>query len=156
DIFAGRGFTKSVLVSGNNDAVSKTITYFESLERGLVWVTLVDFDTLYGHRNDPQGYAKALKDFDKKLPEILEMLTERDILIITADHGCDPTTPSTDHSREYVPLLIYGNALKKCVNLGLRTSFSDLGATALEALGIKAPVKGKSFWEEIIDRKNTL
>jgi len=156
DIFAGRGFTKSVLVSGNVDAVSKTITYFKSLERGLVWVTLVDFDTIYGHRNDPQGYAKALEDFDKKLPEIFEMLTERDILIITADHGCDPTTPSTDHSREYVPLLIYGNALKKGVDLGIRTSFSDLGATALAALGIKAPVKGKSFWDEIIDRKKRL
>jgi phosphopentomutase len=149
DIFAGRGFTKSVLVSGNDDAVSKTITYFKSLERGLVWVTLVDFDTIYGHRNDPQGYAKALEDFDKKLSEIFEMLTERDILIITADHGCDPTTPSTDHSREYVPLLIYGNALKKGVDLGLRTSFSDLGATALEALGIENNIKGKSFWEKI-------
>ncbi|MEK7238319.1 MAG: phosphopentomutase, partial [Nitrospirota bacterium] len=103
DIFAGKGFTKTVPVSDNNDAISKTILSFNAIKKGIVWVTLVDFDTLYGHRNDPQGYAKALEDFDKRLPEIFEVLSKDDLLIITADHGCDPTTPSTDHSREYVP-----------------------------------------------------
>ena len=149
DIFAGKGFTKTVPVSDNNDAISKTILSFNAMKKGIVWVTLVDFDTLYGHRNDPQGYAKALEDFDKRLPEIFEIIKKDDLLIITADHGCDPTTPSTDHSREYVPLLVYGTAIKKGINLGLRSSFSDIGATILDAFGIKKSVTGKSFWREI-------
>ncbi len=149
DIFAGKGFTKTVPVSDNNDAISKTILSFNAMKKGIVWVTLVDFDTLYGHRNDPQGYAKALEDFDKRLPEIFEIIKKDDLLIITADHGCDPTTPSTDHSREYVPLLVYGPAIKKGINLGLRKSFSDIGATILAAFELKKPVEGKSFRGEI-------
>jgi len=155
DIFAGRGFTKAVSVSGNDDSISKTIMSFKSLKKGLVFVTLVDFDTLYGHRNNPQGYAKALEDFDKRLPEIFKLTTEEDILILTADHGCDPTTASTDHSREYVPLLVYGPALKAGVNLGVRKSFSDIGSTILDVFGIKQTIRetqpaGKSFLKEII------
>ena len=149
DIFAGKGFTKTLPVSDNNDAISKTILSFNAIKKGIVWVTLVDFDTLYGHRNDPQGYAKALEDFDKRLPEIFEIIKKDDLLIITADHGCDPTTPSTDHSREYVPLLVYGPAIKKGINLGLRKSFSDIGATILAAFELKKPVEGKSFRGEI-------
>ncbi len=150
DIFAGKGFTKAVSVSGNDDSISKTIMSFKTLKKGLVFVTLVDFDTLYGHRNNPHGYAKALEAFDKRLPEVFEIITEKDILIITADHGCDPTTPSTDHSREYVPLLVYGPALKTGINLGTRENFSDIGSTILDAFGLKKPIiKGKSFWEEI-------
>ena len=149
DIFAGKGFTKTIPVSDNNDAISKTILSFNAMKKGIVWVTLVDFDTLYGHRNDPQGYAKALEDFDKRLPEIFEIIKKDDLLIITADHGCDPTTPSTDHSREYVPLLVYGPAIKKGINLGLRKSFSDIGATILDAFELKKSVVGKSFRGEI-------
>jgi len=149
DIFAGRGFTKVVSVSGNDAIISEAIMELSLLEKGLIFATLTDFDTLYGHRNDPQGYAKALKDFDKNLSEIFEILTEEDILILTADHGCDPTTPSTDHSREYVPLLIYGEGLKKGVNLGLRKSLSDIGATILDAFGIEKSIEGRSFWREI-------
>lgn len=154
DIFAGKGFTQAVQVSGNDDSLSKAITAFKTLKRGLVFATLVDFDTLYGHRNNPQGYARALEDFDKRLPEIFELITEKDILLITADHGCDPTTPGTDHSREYVPLLVKGPALRKGINLGIRKSFSDLGATILDSFSLKKYAKGQqipgnSFWGEI-------
>ncbi len=154
DIFAGKGFTGLLQVSGNDDSISKTITSFKTLKNGLVFATLVDFDTLYGHRNNPQGYTKALEAFDKRLPEVFEIITEKNILMITADHGCDPTTPSTDHSREYVPLLVYGPALKAGINLGIRGSFSDIGATILDVFGIKKHAKGqrvsgKSFWGEI-------
>jgi phosphopentomutase len=153
DIFAGRGFTKEVPVSGNEDSISKAIAAFKTLSKGLVFVTLVDFDTLYGHRNNPQGYAQALEDFDKRLLEIFEILTERDMLIITADHGCDPTTPSTDHSREYVPLLVFGPALRKGANLGIRKSFSDIGVTILDAFEVdyrNYQLAGTSFWREIV------
>jgi phosphopentomutase len=152
DIFAGKGFTGLLQVSGNDDSILKTITSFKTLKNGLVFATLVDFDTLYGHRNNPQGYTKALEAFDKRLPEVFKIITEKDILIITADHGCDPTTPSTDHSREYVPLLVYGPALKAGINLGIRGSFSDIGATILEVFGIESKglqLSGTSFWGEI-------
>lgn len=153
DVFAGKGFTKAVKVSGNEDSVKKTIASFKDIKTGIVFVTLGDFDTLYGHRNDPDGYAKALKDFDNNLPDIFKLFTEEDMLIITADHGCDPTTPSTDHSREYVPLLVYGPALRAGINLGTRESFSDIGSTILHAFGIgqtsDKQLSGKSFLKEI-------
>ncbi|MBI5025681.1 MAG: phosphopentomutase [Nitrospirae bacterium] len=149
DIFAGRGFTKTVSVTGTDEGISKTTENFKGLKKGLIFTTLVDFDTLYGHRNNPHGYANALEAFDARLPEILEMLGEQDFLILTADHGCDPTTPSTDHSREYVPLLVYGPSFKAGKDLGLRESFSDVGATILEAFDIKGAIKGKSFLREI-------
>jgi len=151
DIFAGKGFTKTVSVTGTDEGISKTIENFKGIKKGLIFTTLVDFDTLYGHRNDPHGYAKALEAFDARLPEVLEILGEQDFLILTADHGCDPTTPSTDHSREYVPLLVYGPSFKAGKDLGLRESFSDVGATILEAFDIKGTIKGKSFLREIAE-----
>lgn len=151
DVFAGKGFTTAVTAYGNDNIVSAAINEFKFLKNGLIFATLVDFDMVYGHRNDPQGYAKALEDFDRRLPEIFKIMHEDDLLIITADHGCDPTTPSTDHSREYVPLLVYGKTLKKGVNLGLRKSFSDIGAAILDAFGIKKSIKGASFWKKVAD-----
>lgn len=150
DIFAGKGFTKDVPASKNEDIISEAFKEFKHFKSGLVFATLIDFDTLYGHRNDPHGFAKALEDFDRRLTELLRIISKEDILILTADHGCDPTTSSTDHSREYVPLLIYGPALKNGINLGLRKSLSDIGATILDALGIKTSFKGKSFYKEVI------
>jgi phosphopentomutase len=151
DIFAGRGFTKAIPVSGNDDSISKAIISFKAIKKGLVFVTLVDFDTLYGHRNNPYGFAKALEDFDKRLQEIFELITSRDLLILTADHGCDPTTPSTDHSREYVPLLVYNPAFSKGVDLGTRASFSDIGATLLDIFQLTRDAGGTSFWTVIKD-----
>lgn len=153
DIFAGKGFTHAISVSENDDSLSKTLASFKALKKGLVFETLVDFDTLYGHRNNAEGYARALAAFDSRLSEVLDIINEDSMLIITADHGCDPTTTGTDHSREYVPLLVYGPSLKAGVNLGIRQGFSDVGATVLEALSIKRPettdLSGRSFWQEI-------
>jgi phosphopentomutase len=154
DIFAGRGFTKTIPVSGNDDSLTRALESFNALKKGLVFVTLVDFDTLYGHRNDPEGFARALKDFDTRLPEIMNATGSDDLLIITADHGCDPTTQGTDHTREYVPLLLYSPSIKKGINLGTRESFSDIGATILEVFELYEPLKkqavsGNSFLKEI-------
>jgi phosphopentomutase len=115
----------------------------------LIFTNLVDFDMVYGHRNNVEGYARALEEFDSRLPEILEALRDEDMLIITADHGCDPTTKSTDHSREYVPLLVYGRRLKKGVPLGIRQTFADGGATVAEYLGIEQLAHGRSFYQEM-------
>jgi len=117
---------------------------------GLYFTTLVDFDTLWGHRNDHLGFASGLQQFDSLLPEILGNLTENDLLIMTADHGCDPTTPSTDHSREYVPLLVYGKEIKSNVNLGVRKTFADIGATIAENFGLKGTGVGESFLKQIL------
>ena len=105
---------------------------------------------LYGHRNNVEGYARAIEDFDRRLPDITAVMKDDDILIITADHGCDPTTDSTDHSREYVPLLVYGVPIKKGVNLGTRDSFSDIATTVAEYLGVNAQIGGKSFLKDIL------
>jgi phosphopentomutase len=150
DIFAGRGITRAVHTHNNMDGVDKTLEYMSEVGRGIIFTNLVDFDMQYGHRNDVDGYARALKDFDNRLPEIVDNLCEDDVLIITADHGCDPTTPSTDHSREYVPLLVYGKQVKAGVNLGARETFADLSATVLELLGLKPLANGKSFVKEIL------
>ncbi len=150
DIFAGKGFTDSLSASGNDDSVSKAIVSFKAIKKGIVFVTLTDFDTLFGHRNDPAGYVKALEDFDKRLSEILSLISEKDMLVITADHGCDPTVPGTDHTREYVPLLVYSPSVNSGTGLGTRNSFSDAGASILDAFGIRTGlVSGKSFWREI-------
>ncbi|HBQ27783.1 MAG TPA: phosphopentomutase, partial [Syntrophomonas sp.] len=116
---------------------------------GLLFANLVDFDQLYGHRNDPHGYAWALEEFDRRLPEVMKLLGPQDLLIITADHGCDPTTESTDHSREYVPLLVYGRELQPGVNLGCRETFADVAATIAEYLGVDYNLAGESFYMEI-------
>ena len=150
DIFAGQGFTESHPTVNNEDGMDKTLQFAKRDFNGLCFVNLVDFDMTYGHRNDIAGYARALTAFDKRLGELLPLLREDDLLIITADHGCDPATPSTDHSREYTPMLAYGEKLKKGVNLGTRSSFADIGATVLEWFGMSADkIYGTSFLKEI-------
>lgn len=149
DIFAGKGITKKILTKGNADGINKTLKIMEEDFEGLCFVNLVDFDMLYGHRNDIDGYASALSNFDEKLSDICRKLRRDDVLIITADHGCDPSTPSTDHSREYTPMLIFGNNIRPGVNLSTRESFADIGATILEYLGIEEKNKGKSFLKEV-------
>jgi len=109
----------------------------------------VDFDMLYGHRNDPKGYGKAIEDFDNRLEEIYSKMSDEDILILTADHGCDPTTESTDHSREYIPLLVYGKNINPC-NIGTRNSFTDIGKTVLDYFNIKNDINGESFLSNIL------
>lgn len=150
DIFAGQGITKAVHINGNNDGVDRTIEWMKDDFSGLLFTNLVDFDMLYGHRNDIEGYARAIQKFDDRLPEIMDAMNEEDILIITADHGCDPTTASTDHSREYVPLLVYGKHINKGSNLKTRESFADIAATVAEYLGVDAQIEGKSFLKEIL------
>ncbi|MBQ7920893.1 MAG: phosphopentomutase [Lachnospiraceae bacterium] len=146
DIYAGKGITEYVYTSGNADGIQKTLEYLDKDFEGLCFVNLVDYDMLYGHRRDVDGYAKALSYFDEKLPEIMEKLKEDDILIITADHGCDPGyDKTTDHTREYVPMVMYG----KCVvpgNLGTRDTFADIGATVLDYFGIKSQFSGESLF----------
>jgi len=145
DIFASQGITISVHTKDNMDGVEKTIEFIKSENNGLIFTNLVDFDMLYGHRNDVIGYGNAIMEFDKRLPQIMETMKDDDVLIITADHGCDPVTPSTDHSREYIPILIYGNKIKSNVNLGTRDCFSDIGATVLDLLNIQGKIEGISF-----------
>ncbi len=152
DIFAGVGITESVHTKNNMDGVDKTIEFMKTDKNGLIFTNLVDFDMKYGHRNNVEGYAQALKEFDERVPEIIENLRDDEILIITADHGCDPTTPSTDHSREYIPILVYGSKVKSGVNLGTRETFADIGATILDVLGIEKSINGNSFANLIIKR----
>jgi len=153
DIFADRSITCSERTSGNYDGIEKLINYSKKDFNGLCFVNLVDFDMLYGHRNDIDGYAKALSYFDSKIPEIIKNLKEKDILIITADHGCDPGfKKSTDHTREYIPVLIYGNRIKPGVNLGIRKTFSDIGASILDYFCIYPRIKGESFLDDIIKK----
>lgn len=152
DIFAGQGITAAVHTDDNMDGVDKTIAAMrQRRERGLIFTNLVDFDSKFGHRNNPEGYADALAEFDQRLPEIMAALTEDDVLVLTADHGNDPTTPSTDHSREYVPVLIAGDAVRPGVNIGVRDTFSDLAATIADALAVQAPSQGTSFKSLIIE-----
>jgi phosphopentomutase len=147
DIFAEKGITEYVRTTGNEDGIEKTLSYMKKDFNGLCFTNLVDYDMLYGHRNDVEGYAKALTYFDGRLPELLAGLGEEDILMITADHGCDPSTPSTDHSREYTPLVMYGKPLGESVNYGTRDSFSDIAATILNYFGIQPECAGKSILE---------
>ena len=151
DIFAGVGLTESRPTAGNEDGMNATMGMANRDFNGLCFVNLVDFDMVYGHRNDIEGYAKAMTAFDQRLGELIPALKEDDLLIITADHGCDPATPSTDHSREYAPMLAYGKKLKEGVNLGTRESFADIGATVLEWFDLPTDhIFGKSFLKEII------
>lgn len=150
DIFLGCGVTEKVHTTGNSDGIDKTLGYMDTIENGLIFTNLVDFDMLYGHRDDPEGYAKALEYFDSRLPEIMNKMTDEDILFITADHGCDPTTPSTDHSREYVPILVYGKNIKKDISLGTRKTYADLGKTVCDYLDAENNIAGTSFLKEIL------
>lgn len=151
DIFAGEGITDYVRTSGNKEGIEATLRYMKKDFHGLCFTNLVDFDMLYGHRNDVAGYARALSEFDAYLPQILGQLREDDILMITADHGCDPGTPSTDHSREYVPLIITGERIKKNNNLGTRKTFADIAATVLDYLDVRCCTKGTSMLGEILE-----
>ena len=151
DIFAGRGITEFVRTTGNDDGMKKTIDISKRDFNGLCFVNLVDFDMLYGHRNNVEGYAKALTAFDSQLPQLINNLKDDDVLMITADHGCDPTTESTDHSREYTPLIVFGKNIKQGINLKTRESFSDIAATILEYFNINQLTAGKSFLREIIN-----
>lgn len=145
DIFAGKGITEGVYTKGNEEGIERTLEYLEQDFEGLCFVNLVDYDMLYGHRNDVDGYARALTYFDGRLPEIMNRLREEDILMITADHGCDPGyTVSTDHSREYTPFLMYGKQVAP-ENLGTRETFADIGATVLDYFGIKPAFSGTSM-----------
>jgi phosphopentomutase len=143
DVFDRRGITDEVHTAGNADGLAKTEALLDRVDHGLVFVNLVDFDMLYGHRNDPVGYARALEELDRALPRILGKLSPGEITALTADHGCDPTTPSTDHSREYVPLVVHAPG-RGGGALGTRGSFADLGATVAEYFGVPARV-GQSF-----------
>lgn len=136
DIFAGRGDTEHIFTTGNADGIARTLELTKRPFSGLCFVNLVDFDMLYGHRNDVDGYARALTAFDEALPQLLAGLQEGDVLMITADHGCDPATPSTDHSREYTPWLIAGPSARAGVNLGTLSTFADISATILDAFGL--------------------
>jgi len=144
DVFLGRGIRDHVKTKNNDDGMAKTLEALDAAPRGLIFVNLVDFDQQYGHRNDVEGYAAALEQFDAWLPALLEKLNGTDLVILNADHGCDPTTPSTDHSREYVPLLAYGPKSQAGVNLGLRPTLSDIGQTVAENFGTSIS-RGSSF-----------
>lgn len=154
DIFAGRGVTSATRTTSNADGLEKTLSAMGDDFEGLCFVNLVDFDMVYGHRNDVDGYAAAFAEFDTFLPKLISAMREDDVLIVTADHGCDPGTESTDHSREYVPLLICGNGIPP-VDLGTRSSFADLGATVCELLGVGFRGDGESFAHLLNKRKET-
>ena len=149
DIFVGSGITRSVRTVNNEDGINKTLEWMKEDFEGLCFINLVDFDMVYGHRNDVEGYAKALTYFDSRLPELVENLRKDDLLIITADHGCDPGTPSTDHSREHVPVVVIGKKVWPG-HKGTRYSFSDTGKTIMEYLGVTGEICGESYLKEII------
>ncbi|MEN0666715.1 phosphopentomutase [Caldifermentibacillus hisashii] len=149
DIYAGEGVTKAIRTKSNMDGMDKLLDSLEMDFTGLSFLNLVDFDALYGHRRDPLGYGKALEEYDARLPEVLEKLTDDDLLIITADHGNDPIHPGTDHTREYVPLLIYSPRMNGGKALPVRETFADIGASISENFSVKAPEYGKSFLKEI-------
>lgn len=149
DIFSGKGITEAIHTKDNMDGVDKTIEYMNKDNKGLIFTNLVEFDSKWGHRNNVEGYAKGLEEFDMRLPEIIKNMKDTDVLMINADHGCDPTTPSTDHSREYVPFLAYGKELKNNADLKTRKTFSDIGQTIAEILDVKQLEIGESFLKDI-------
>jgi len=145
DIFSGRGISGAVHTKSDSDGIDQTLKAMEEMDRGLIFTNLVDFDTLFGHRNDVPGFAGNLELLDKRLPEILKAMRDDDFFILTADHGCDPSDVSTDHTRENVPLLVRGPRVRAGVDLGLRTTFADLGATLAENFGVGPLAAGESF-----------
>ncbi len=153
DIFTDSGITDYVHVIDNMKCVDATLDYLQQDNEGLIFTNLVEYDMVYGHRRDVEGYYQALKDFDDRLPEILANLKADDMLIITADHGCDPTFKGTDHTREYVPLLITGENIREDYELGARDTFADLAATIADILQVEDTVDGESFKKEIINLK---
>jgi phosphopentomutase len=145
DLYAGQGLTQSIHTDNNRDGMAKILSAWSKMPKGLLMANLVEFDMTWGHRNDVNGFYSGLQDFDAWLPNIMAMMGREDILIITADHGNDPTTASTDHSREYVPLMVYGPGIKRGVALGIRKSFSDIAATLAETFNIPGAGQGQSF-----------
>lgn len=150
DIFNKQGITEAIHTKDNMDGVDQTINYMKKDNKGLIFTNLVDFDSKYGHRRDVEGYKNALEEFDARIPEILENMKDDDILIINSDHGNDPTYKGTDHTREYIPILVYGKNVVNGYNLGTRNSFADIGATVADILNVDSPKNGKSFKNEII------
>jgi phosphopentomutase len=149
DIYLGRGVSRSVATTGNADGMAKTLAALDDADKGLIFVNLVDFDALYGHRNDVEGYAAALEAVDAWVPDLLARLGEDDLVIFTADHGNDPTTPSTDHSREYVPILVYGPRAGRGRDLGTRATLADIGRTVAHNFDVHLE-KGTSFLDAIV------
>ena len=149
DIFSMQGITEALPTKSNADGVDKTVVAMKRDFRGFCFTNLVDFDSLYGHRRDPEGYARALEEFDSRLPEIMETFTERDLLVITADHGNDPVHPGTDHTREYVPVLLWSPGLAGGTSIGVRSTFADAGATILDNFGVPPMEHGTSFLKEL-------
>jgi phosphopentomutase len=152
DLFAGRGLTKAIHTKSDEDGMKTIATELEQTAYGLVFANLVDFDTMYGHRNDVEGYASNLERFDAQLATLLPKLQKDDLLVVTADHGNDPTTPSTDHSREHVPLLVYGDTVQPGADLGTRSTFADLGQTLADLLGAPWLPHGQSFLADVLRR----
>ncbi|MFR6018193.1 MAG: phosphopentomutase [Paraclostridium sordellii] len=150
DIFNKQGITEAIHTKDNMDGVDQTINYMKKENKGLIFTNLVDFDSKYGHRRDVEGYKKALEEFDARIPEIIANMKDDDILIINADHGNDPTYKGTDHTREYIPVLVYGKNINKGYNLGTRKSFADIGATVADMLNVELPKHGESFKSEIM------
>ncbi|MCC6993679.1 MAG: phosphopentomutase [Deltaproteobacteria bacterium] len=149
DIFAGRGVTRAIHTEGNADGLEHTLRLLSEVDRGLIFVNLVDFDMLYGHRRDPAGYARALTEFDTWLPRLRGALGPGDLAILSSDHGNDPCAPGTDHTREHVPLLAFGPSRAEGADLGVRKTFADIGATVADAFGVTAPPHGESFFPRI-------
>jgi phosphopentomutase len=150
DLFAGRGITQAFHTASDEQGMDEVERQIGSVSRGLIFANLVDFDTQYGHRNDVEGYARNLEWFDGRLARLLPRLNPTDLLVVTADHGNDPTTPSTDHSREYVPLLVTGSRIRAGADLGTRSTFADLGQTLAELFGVGRLVHGTSFLQEVV------
>jgi phosphopentomutase len=150
DLFGGRGVTAAHHTVSDADGMDRVERELDRVDRGLIFTNLVDFDAKYGHRNDPRGYAENLERFDTRLEALLPHLRDTDLLVVTADHGNDPTTPSTDHSREYVPLLVTGPRVRAGVNLGTRDTFADLGQTLAENFGVGGLAHGVSFLDDLV------
>ena len=150
DLFAGKGITRAIHTTSDDHGMDVIEAELDTTTRGLIFVNLVDFDTVYGHRNDVAGYAANLERFDARLARLLPRLKESDVLVVTADHGNDPTTPSTDHSREYVPLMVAGRGVRAGVDLGTRSTFADLGQTIAEVFGVGPLPHGRSFRGDIL------
>ena len=150
DIYDGEGVTQSLRTVSNMDGMDKLVQTLDMDFTGMSFLNLVDFDALYGHRRDPEGYGKALEEYDARLPEVFAKMKEDDLLIITADHGNDPVAPGTDHTREYVPLVVYSKKLPDGKELPIRETFADIGATVAENFNVKMPNYGKSFLNELI------
>ena len=150
DIYGGSGITQSIHTESNEDGMEKLQQQMHEQSEGIIYINLVDFDALYGHRNDPIGFARAVERFDIGLGQVLSELTPSDVLCITADHGCDPTTPGTDHTREWVPLILWRTDLEQPVKLGDRETFADLGATVADYFGVNRPVVGTSFLGDLL------